>query len=49
VCVCVCLCVCVRDVYCCIVQLESKVIAQWNVTQLVVYIGVQQRKNPTSR
>jgi len=31
------------------VQLESKIIAKWNVTKLVVYIGVQQRKNPTSR
>jgi len=33
----------------CICQLESKIIAKWNVTELVIYIGVQQRKNPPSR
>jgi len=33
----------------CLSQLESKVIASWNVTQLIIYVGVQQRKNPTSR
>jgi len=33
----------------CGVQLESKVIAKWNVLDLVFYLGVQQRRNPASR